>query len=43
MGLDAVSGDRHLIWDVPVKVQAGQTARLELSNLNGVDLKAARP
>lgn len=43
MGMDAASGDRHLLWDVPVKIQAGQTARLELSNLNGVDLKSARP
>jgi hypothetical protein len=39
LGLDASSGDRHLIWDVPAKVVGGQTTRLELSNLNASDLK----
>lgn len=43
MGMDAAAGDRHLLWDVPVNVQAGQTARLELSNINGMDIKSARP
>lgn len=31
---EAVAGDTRLRWDAPVKVQAGQTARVELSNLN---------
>lgn len=39
LGLDATSGDRRLIWDVQAKVIAGQTTRLELSNLNASDLK----
>jgi len=36
LGMDASSGDRRLVWDVPVTVQSGQTAHLELSNLNAV-------
>ncbi|HEX8872777.1 MAG TPA: carboxypeptidase-like regulatory domain-containing protein [Candidatus Acidoferrum sp.] len=35
IGMDAVSGDRRLVWDVPVTVLAGQTARVDLTNLNG--------
>lgn len=41
LGMDADSGDRRLLWDVPVSVTAGQTAHLELSNLNGVDARGA--
>lgn len=37
-GAEAISGDVHLRWDLPVTVRAGQTASIELSNLN-----AARP
>ncbi len=37
LGMDAASGDRRLSWDVPVTVQAGAPARVELSNLNAVD------
>jgi len=37
LGMDASSGDRRLVWDVPVAVQAGQTAHLELSNLNATE------
>jgi hypothetical protein len=37
LGMDASSGDRRLLWDVPVAVQAGQTAHLELSNLNATE------
>jgi hypothetical protein len=37
-GTEAISGDVHLHWDLPVTVRAGQTASVELSNLN-----AARP
>jgi len=43
LGMYAVSGDRRFAWDVPVNIQAGQTTRTELSNLNGKDLAAARP
>ncbi len=35
---EAISGDVHLHWDFPVTVRQGETARVELSNLN-----ASRP
>jgi len=38
LGADATAGDRHLLWDVRVTVQAGQSTQLELSNLNGTDV-----
>ena len=41
LAMDASSGDRRLVWDVPVTVQAGQTAHVELNNLNGVDPRSA--
>lgn len=41
LGMEAASGDRRLLWDVPVRVQPGQTSHLELSNLNASD--ALRP
>jgi hypothetical protein len=34
---DAVAGDVRLRWDAPLTVRAGQTTRLELSNLNAVE------
>jgi len=37
LNMDAASGDRRLNWDVPAKVQAAQTTRVDLSNLNGID------
>lgn len=37
-GAEAISGDVRLRWDFPVSVRPGQTASVELSNLN-----AARP
>jgi hypothetical protein len=40
LGMDANSGDRRLLWDVPVSVQAGQAAYIELSNLNGTDVRS---
>ncbi len=39
LGTDASSGDRRLLWDVPVTVQAGQTTRVDLSNLNATDMR----
>jgi hypothetical protein len=33
-GPDAVSGDVHLHWDLPVSVRSGETASVELSNYN---------
>ncbi len=41
LGLDAASGDSRLRWDVEVAVQPGQTARLELTNLNAVETSAS--
>ena len=43
LGVDAASGDRHMHWDVPTKIQVGQTTRLTLSNLNGTDANSSRP
>ncbi|HTZ49091.1 MAG TPA: hypothetical protein VMH20_15975 [Verrucomicrobiae bacterium] len=37
LGMEASSGDRRFTWDVPFTVQPGQTARVELSNLNATD------
>ena len=39
LGMDASSGDRRLIWDVPVTVLAGQVTYLDLSNLNASDVR----
>ncbi len=38
LGEEAISGDVRLHWDFPVTVRQGETARIELSNLN-----AAKP
>lgn len=43
LGLYAVSGDRRFAWDVPVKIDAGQATRAELSNLNGKDSPPTQP
>jgi hypothetical protein len=37
LNLDADAGDARLRWDVPVTVTAGQTTRVNLSNLNATD------
>jgi hypothetical protein len=39
LGAFANSGDRHLVWDVPITVQVGAPTRVDLSNLNGVELR----
>lgn len=39
LGMDASSGDRRLIWDVPATVQAGQVTHVDLSNLNASDVR----
>ena len=39
LGMQATSGDRRLMWDVPVTLQAGQTLHVDLSNLNAVDVR----
>jgi hypothetical protein len=43
LNLDANAGDTRLAWDVPVTIRAGQTTRIELTNLNAVDLRASAP
>ena len=37
MGLSAAAGDVRLQWDVPVRIEAGRTIRIELTNLNATD------
>lgn len=39
LNLQANSGDMRVRWDVPVKIEAGQTTRIELSNLNTVEIR----
>jgi hypothetical protein len=36
IGTEAISGDVRVRWNVPVTVRQGETARIELSNLNAV-------
>jgi hypothetical protein len=43
LNLDAASGDMRLRWDVPVVIQAGQTTRVELTNLNSTDAHGEKP
>ena len=43
LNLDADAGDTRLAWDVPVSIRSGQTTRIELTNLNAVDLRASAP
>ena len=38
LGMQAISGDVRLRWDLPVAVRAGESTRIELSNVN-----AAKP
>jgi hypothetical protein len=38
LGMDAASGDRRLVWDVPVSVQPGMATHLDLTNLNATDI-----
>jgi hypothetical protein len=37
LGMYAPSGDRRLVWDVPVTVEPGRTVHVDLSNLNATD------
>jgi len=43
LGMNASSGDKKLVWDVPVTVQAGKMTRVELSNLNARDFNSTHP
>jgi hypothetical protein len=41
LNLDANAGDARVRWDVPVTIQAGQSFRIELTNLNATDTMAS--
>lgn len=43
LNLEATAGDMHVRWDVRVKIEAGQTVRVELSNLNTTEASSAKP
>ncbi len=43
LNLRANAGDKQVRWDVPVKVEAGQTTRIELSNLNTTETRSSTP
>jgi len=43
LNLDANAGDMRVRWDVPVKIEAGQTTRAELSNLNTTEAPGSTP
>jgi hypothetical protein len=43
LNLDAASGDMRLRWDVPIMIRAGQTTRVELTNLNSTDAHGEKP
>ena len=40
LNLDAGAGDARLRWDVPVRIQEGRSTRIELTNLNAIDVRA---
>ena len=41
LNFEANAGDARVRWDVPITVEAGQTFRIELTNLNSTDTLAA--
>jgi hypothetical protein len=41
LNLQATAGDARVRWDVPITIEAGQTFRIALSNLNSTDTLAA--
>jgi uncharacterized protein YnzC (UPF0291/DUF896 family) len=43
LNLEAEAGDIRVHWDVPITVEAGQTTRMELSNLNGTEASGSNP
>jgi hypothetical protein len=43
LNLNAASGDMRLRWDVPIVIQARQTVRVELTNLNAIDAHGEKP
>jgi hypothetical protein len=43
LNLDANSGDMRVRWDVPVKIERGKIIRVDLSNLNSIDVRSSAP
>jgi hypothetical protein len=43
LSLDAAAGDTRLRWDVPVIIETGRTARVELTNINASDANGGTP
>ena len=43
LNLVAEAGDMRVRWDVPIKIEAGQTTRVELSNLNSTEASSSNP
>ena len=43
LNLEANAGDLRVHWDVPVKIEAGQTTRAELTNLNTTEASSSNP
>lgn len=43
LNLDVNSGDMRVRWDVPFQIEAGQTTRVELSNLNTTETRSTSP
>ncbi len=43
LNLEANAGDLRVRWDVPVKIEAGKTTRIELSNLNITEARSSNP
>ena len=43
LNLEADAGDMRVRWDVPIKIEAGQTTRVELSNLNSTEASSSNP
>jgi hypothetical protein len=43
LNLDANAGDTRLAWDVLVTIRAGQTTRVDLTNLNALETHASTP
>jgi hypothetical protein len=43
LNLEAAAGDMRVRWDVPIKIEAGQTTLVELSNLNSTEASGSNP
>ena len=43
LNLEAEAGDMRVRWDVPIKIEAGQTTQVELSNLNSTEASSSNP